>query len=158
MAQELGFAPKAMMLTVGPDSPEFVGELGADANFVMGDSQWDRTMGYEDEYFGSAADFAQRYYDLYGEWPPYQVASSAAAALALYLAIEDAGSLDMGAVRTALQNLDVNTFYGPINFDETGKNTAKPMVTIQVLDGVAKVVAPADVAATELVYPMPTGG
>jgi branched-chain amino acid transport system substrate-binding protein len=158
MAQELGFVPKAMMLTVGPDSPEFVAELGAGANFVMGDSQWDRTMGYEDEFFGSAADFAQRYYDLYGEWPPYQVASSAAAALALYLAIEDAGSLAMDAVRTALQNLDVDTFYGPINFDETGKNTAKPMVTVQVLDGAAKVVAPADVATTELVYPVPTGG
>lgn len=158
MAQELGFAPKAMMLTVGPDSPEFVAELGADANYVMGDSQWDRSMAYEDEFFGSAADFAQRYYDLYNEWPPYQVASSAAAALALHLAIESAGSLETDAVRQALQNLDVHTFYGPINFDQTGKNTAKPMVTIQVLDGVATVVAPADVAATDLVYPIPAGG
>jgi branched-chain amino acid transport system substrate-binding protein len=158
MAQELGFTPQAMMLTVGPDSPEFVGELGTDANYILGDSQWDRTMGYEDEFFGSAADFAQLYYDLYDEWPPYQVASSTAAALALHLAIEAAGSLEMDAVREALQNLDVDTFYGPINFDDTGKNTAKPMVTVQVLDGEPLVVAPTDVAAADLVYPMPTGG
>lgn len=154
-AQELGFAPGAMMLTVGPDSPEFVTELGKDANWILGDSQWDRTLQYEDEYFGTAAEFAQRYYDLYKEWPPYQVASSAAAALALNLAIEAAGSLETDAVRTALNNLDVDTFYGHINFDDTGKNAAKPMVTIQVLDGEEKVVAPSDVAAADLVYPRP---
>lgn len=154
-AQELGFAPGAMMLTVGPDSPEFATELGAAADYILGDSQWDRSLQYEDEYFGTAADFAQRYYDLYQEWPPYQVASSAAAALSLHLAIEAAGSLDMDAVRTALGNLDVDTFYGHINFDDTGKNTAKPMVTVQVLDGVAKVVAPTEVAGADIVYPLP---
>jgi branched-chain amino acid transport system substrate-binding protein len=157
-AQELGFTPKAMMLTVGPDSPEFVEELGADADYIFGDSQWDRTMAYEDEFFGTAAEFAQHYYDLYEEWPPYQVASSTAAALALHLAIEAAGSLEMDAVREALQNRDVDTFYGPINFDDTGKNTAKPMVTVQVLDGVASVVAPTDVASADLVYPVPGSG
>lgn len=157
-AQELGFTPKAMMLTVGPDSPEFVEELGEAANYIMGDSQWDRTMAYADEWFGTAAEFAEHYKELYGELPPYQVASSAAAALALQLAIEEAGSLEMGAVREALRNLQVDTFYGPIDFDATGKNTAKPMVTVQVIDGVARVVAPAEVAEAELVYPMPTGG
>ncbi len=154
-AQELGFAPDAMMLTVGPDSPEFAEELGADANYILGDSQWDRTMPYEDEYFGSAADYADRYQELYGELPPYQAASSTAAALALHLAIEQAGSLETDAVREALNDLDVDTFYGRINFDETGKNTAKPMVTVQVLDGEALVTAPTDLAGAELVYPMP---
>lgn len=154
-AQELGFAPKAMMLTVGPDSPDFIAELGDDANFIMGDSQWDKTMLYEDEYFGTAADYAERYIERYGEAPPYQSASSTAAALALHLAIEQAGTLEMDAVREALRNLDINTFYGPINFDDTGKNTAKPMVTIQVLDGEARVVAPTDVATADLIYPMP---
>ena len=157
-AQELGFAPQAMMLTVGPDSPEFVEELGSDAEFILGDSQWDRTMGYQDEFFGTAAEFAQHYYDLYDEWPAYQVASSTAAALALHLAIEEAGSIETDAVRVALQNLDVDTFYGPINFDDTGKNTAKPMVTVQVIGGVARVVAPTDVAGADLIYPTPRTG
>jgi len=154
-AQELGFAPDAMMLTVGPDSPEFAAELGADANFILGDSQWDRTMPYKDEYFGTADDYANRYQEAYGELPPYQAASSTAAALALHLAIEQAGSLETDAVRDALNNLDVDTFYGRINFDETGKNTAKPMVTVQVQDGEALVTAPTDLAGADLVYPMP---
>ena len=154
-AKEVGFSPKAMMLTVGPDSPDFVSELGEDATFIMGDSQWDKTLAYEDEFFGTAAEYAERYEKRWGEAPPYQSASSTAAALALQLAIQQAGSLDMDLVRQALLDLDVDTFYGHINFDETGKNTAKPMVTIQVQEGVPVVVAPTDVASGKLVYPLP---
>lgn len=154
-AGEVGFFPKAMMLTVGPDSPDFVAELGDQAAFIMGDSQWDKTLAYEDEFFGTAAEYAERYEKRWGEAPPYQSASSTAAALALQLAIEKAGTLDMDKVRQALLDLDVATFYGHINFDETGKNTAKAMVTIQVQNGIPVVVAPSDVASGELVYPLP---
>lgn len=154
-AMEVGFAPKAMMLTVGPDSPDFVTELGKNAEFIMGDSQWDKTLAYKDEFFGTAADYAKRYEKRWGEAPPYQSASSTAAALALQLAIQNAGSLDMNLVRQALLDLDVDTFYGHINFDETGKNTAKAMVTIQVQNGVPVVVAPTEVASGKLVYPLP---
>jgi branched-chain amino acid transport system substrate-binding protein len=154
-AEELGFAPMAMVLTVGPDSPEFTGELGDDADYIMGPAQWDKTLSYEDEYFGTAADYAERYTERWGEPPPYQSASSTAAALALHLAIEQAGSLEMDAVREALRNLDIETFYGPINFDDTGKNAAKPMVTIQIQDGKIYVVAPKEAAVGEILHPMP---
>lgn len=45
------------------------------------------------------------------------------------------------------------TFYGPIKFDETGKNIAKPMVLYQVQDGQYKVVAPTKWASAQLIYP-----
>jgi branched-chain amino acid transport system substrate-binding protein len=154
-AQELGFAPMAMVLTVGPDSPEFLEELGKDANYIMGPAQWDKTLSYEDEYFGTAADYAERYMERWGEAPPYQAASSTAAALTLHLAIEQANSLEMDAVREALRNLDIVTFYAPINFDDTGKNSAKPMVTIQIQNGVITVVAPTEAAVGEMQIPMP---
>ena len=112
-------------------------------------------MSWEDEYFGTPADYAQRYEEMWGEPPTYQAAESTATALALQLAIEAAGSTDMDAVRQALFDLDAITFYGPINFDETGKNVAKPMGTIQIQDGVINVVAPAEAAVTDLQYPMP---
>jgi branched-chain amino acid transport system substrate-binding protein len=73
----------------------------------------------------------------------------------LQLAIEQAGSLEMDAVRQALFDLDVMTFYGPINFDETGKNISKPMGAIQIHDGVINVVAPEEAAVADLFYPMP---
>lgn len=155
-AEELDFNPKAMVLTVGPSNPEFIDELGADANYVMVPTQWESSMTHKGDYFGSASDYAERYEAEWGAAPAYQAASATAAALALHLAIEAAGSLDPDAVRTALHDMDVDTFYGPINFDETGKNAAKPMGTIQIQDGVTRLVAPAEVSVADLIYPAPS--
>ena len=156
-ARELDFNPKAMVLTVGPNNPKFVDDLGADANYMMSPTQWESSMTYEGDYFGSASDYAERYETEWGSAPAYQAASATAAALALHLAIESAGSLDTDAVRTALRDMDVDTFYGPINFDATGKNVAKPMGTIQIQDGAARLVAPAGVSVADLIYPAPIG-
>ena len=57
-------------------------------------------------------------------------------------AFERARSLDPEKVRDAIAGTDLMTFFGPIKFDQTGKNVAKPMVLYQVLDGDYKVVAP----------------
>ena len=154
-SQELGFNPKGMVITVGPSNPEFVSEVGSAANYILGPTQWEATMSWEDEWFGTAAEYAARYEAMWGESPTYQAAESTATALALQLAIEAAGSLDMDAVRQALFDLDVVTFYGPINFDDTGKNAGKPMGAIQIQDGVINVVAPAEAAVSDLMYPMP---
>ena len=153
-ARELGFNPGAMIITVGPSNPEFVTEVGDAANYIIGPTQWEATMSWEDEYFGTAADYAARYEAMWGEPPTYQAAESTATTLALQLAIEQAGSLEMDAVRQALFDLDVMTFYGPINFDETGKNAGKPMGAIQIQDGVINVIAPAEAAVAEIQYPM----
>ena len=52
-----------------------------------------------------------------------------------------------------MNDLDVMTFYGPIQFDETGKNVAKPMGSIQILGGQIRVIAPEAAAVADLVYP-----
>ena len=155
-ARELDFNPKATVMTVGPTNPALIEEVGADADYLIGPTQWESSMSYRGEYFGSASDYAERFRKKWGDPPVYQSASSTAAALALHLAIEAAGSLEPDAVRTALRNLDASTFYGPIKFDATGKNTAKPMGAIQIQDGEALVVAPANAAVTGVIYPAPS--
>ncbi len=157
-AKELDWTPGAMVITVGPSNPTFVEEVGTDADFVLGPTQWEATMSWEGDYFGTAQDFAARAEAMWGEPPTYHVAESAATALALQLAIEAAGTLEMDAVRQALYDLDVVTFYGPINFDDTGKNVAKPMGSIQIQDGVINVVAPEAAAVSDLRYPMTAWG
>jgi len=157
-AKELDFKPDGMLITVGPSNPKLVEELGGDVDGVLGPTQWEPSMAYRGPYFGSAADYAGYYESLWGEPPVYQAASATAAALALHLAIEAAGSTDTGAVRTALRELSANTFYGPISFDERGVNTSKPMGMVQVLDGDIVVVAPDDAAVAELQYPLGDGG
>lgn len=154
-AQELGFSPGAMVITVGPSNPEFPAEVGDAANYIIGPTQWEASMSWSDEYFGTAAEYAERYEAMWGEPPSYQAAESTATALALQLAIENAGSTDMDAVRQALFDLDVETFYGPINFDDTGKNAGKPMGAIQIQDGNIYVIAPTEAAVSDLQYPMP---
>ena len=153
-AEELGFQPGAMIITVGPSNPEFVAELGDSANGVIGPTQWEREMTWEDEYFGTAEEYAARYEEAYGHEPTYQAAESTATALTLQIAIEQSGSIETDAVRQALLDMDVVTFYGPINFDETGKNATKPMGFIQIQDGEIRLVGPAEVADAELQYPL----
>lgn len=157
-AKEVGFEPGGMLITVGPSNPRLVEELGGDVDGVLGSTQWEPSMAYEGPYFGSAADYADYYESLWGEAPVYQAASATAAALALHLAIEAAGSTDTDAVRAALRELSVDTFYGPISFDERGVNTGKPMGTVQVQDGEIVVVAPDDAATAQLLYPRDSEG
>jgi branched-chain amino acid transport system substrate-binding protein len=88
--------------------------------------------------------------------PPYQAAESAAAVLVYADAFARAGSFDTKAVRDALAATDMQTFYGNVKFDDTGKNIAKPMVLYQVQKGEFRVVAPSKWASSEVVYPAPT--
>ena len=137
------------------DSADIIGNFGADAEYTLCASQWAPSLSYEDEYFGSASNFAKEFEERYDYAPPYQAAESAAAVLVFKDAFERAGSLDKDAVRDALAATDMMTFYGPVKFDETGKNIAKPMVLYQVQDGEYVVVAPTKWAAAEIRYPIP---
>ena len=102
-SRTLGFNPEAMVLTVGPTNPLLVDEVGSDANFLIGPTQWESSMSYRGDYFGSAADYAERYKQRWGSPPTYQSANATAAALALQLGIQSAGTLDTDAVRDALR-------------------------------------------------------
>ncbi len=152
-AKAQGFSPRALLMTVGPSDPAFVRDLGADADDIWGSSQWASSLAYRDSIFGSAADYAARYEQQFGVAPSYQAASATAAALTLQLGIEAAGSTDTAAVSAALHALNVNTFYGPIAFDESGKNISKPMVTTQVQDGQIVVIAPEAAAVAQAIWP-----
>lgn len=154
-ARELGFSPDAFLITVGPSNPTYVEEMGEDAEYVWGASQWESSMSWEDEWLGSAADYAERYEEMFDIAPSYQAAESTAAALVLHLAIEEAGSLETEALRDVLNEMSITTFYGPIEFDETGKNIAKPMATIQIQDGEILVIAPEEAAVAEVIWPAP---
>lgn len=117
-------------------------------------SQWDRSLSYKDHWFGTAEEYAQLYEKTYGVAPPYQAAESSAAVLVYADALVRAGSLDPKKVRDAIAATDMETFYGHIKFDQTGKNIAKPMVLYQVQDGQYRVVAPVKWANATLQYPL----
>jgi branched-chain amino acid transport system substrate-binding protein len=138
------------------DSARVAEQMGKAAEYALCASQWDASLSYEDEYFGSASDYAKLFQETYDYPAPYQAAESSAGVLVFADALQRAGSLEPAAVRDALAATDIMTFYGPVKFDETGKNTVKPMVLYQIQDGQYKVVAPAEWASAELIHPMPT--
>ena len=137
------------------DSAQIIKKFGKDAAYALCASQWAPSLSYKDSLFGSAADFAKLFKTTYTYDPPYQAAESAASVQVFADAFTRAGSLDKKAVRDALAATDMQTFFGNIKFDATGKNTAKPMVLFQVLDGKYEVVAPTKWAQAKPVIPAP---
>ena len=137
------------------DSAKIIEKFGDAAENALCASQWAPSLSYSDDLFGSASDFAALFEETYDYAPPYQAAESAAAVMVFADALSRAGTTDKAAVRDALAATDMQTFYGNVKFDETGKNTAKPMVLYQVQGGEFKVVAPTKWASSEVVYPRP---
>ena len=137
------------------DSAKIIEKFGKAAEYALCATQWDRGLSYRDDWFGTAEEYAQLYEKTYGYAPPYQSAESTASVLTFVDAFQRAGSLDPDKVRDALGQTDMQTFYGNVKFDETGKNIAKPMVLYQVQDGEFKVVAPTKWANAKLRHPTP---
>ncbi|MCG8423075.1 MAG: amino acid ABC transporter substrate-binding protein [Proteobacteria bacterium] len=137
------------------DAAGIIEKYGKKAEFTLCASQWAPTLNYQDNVFGSAADFARAFKATYNYEPPYQAAESAAAVIIYADAFRRAGSFDTTKVRDALAATEMQTFYGNIKFDPSGKNIAKPMVLYQVQDGAYRVVAPTKWASSKLRFPTP---
>ena len=137
------------------DSADIIGKIGDAAEYTLCASQWGPTLTYKDSLFGSAADYAKDYAAKFGHEAPYQAAESSAAVQVFADAFTRAGSLDPQKVRDALSTTKIDSFYGPIAIDSTGKNPAKDMIMMQVLKGKYVVVAPAKWAKDQVVYPRP---
>lgn len=152
-AKELGVTPAGFGESVAPPTPDFAKTLGAQAENVLGSSQWtDATKG-TDKYFGSAKDYTKDIQAKFSHAPDYHNAEASAACLALVLAAEKAGSSKPDAVRAALSGLDSESFFGKIKFDATGQNTFKPMSVIQIQNGKAVTVWPTDSAEAKMIWP-----
>ena len=156
-SRELGVQPMGFGETVAPPTPDFTAALGDAANGVVGSTQWTAQVKGRDKIFGTAQDYAADYKRRFHADAEYHSAEGAAACLALVLAVENAGSADSKDVRDALAALDTESFFGPIKFDDTGKNVTKPMSAIQIQNGAVKTIYPEDQAEAKLQWPG-TGG
>ena len=137
------------------EAADVVGKFAGDADYTLCATQWAETMTYEDKYFGSAGDYYNDFKAEFGYAPPYQAAESTATVLTYVDALQRANSFDLDTVRDAIAATHIQTFYGWVKFDETGKNIAKPMVLRQIQDGKYIPVAPSKFAAGKVIYPRP---
>jgi branched-chain amino acid transport system substrate-binding protein len=152
-SKELGVTPAGFGETVAPPTPDFAKTLGAQAENVLGSTQWtDATQG-EDKYFGTAKNYTKDIQANFGHAPDYHNAEATAACLALVLATTKAASTQPDKVRDALAGLDTESFFGKIKFDPTGQNIYKPMSVIQIQKGKALTVWPKESAEAKLIWP-----
>ena len=139
------------------EAADVTGKFGDTANDILCSTQWAETLSYEDQIFGSAAEYEQEFKTTYPEYTdrpvPYQTAQASAAVYVFADAFTRAGTIDKDAVRDALTETDLSTFYGQIKFSEAGNNIAKPMVLRQIQDGKYNVVAPSGFASHDLNWP-----
>lgn len=167
-AKALGVNFKFMAFLVGPAIPEFYEHLGADAEGVVGPTQWEPGMGYtgtdEFPFYGMTEDkFLELCreldtevlgYDI--EYPSYHAAEACAACLVLQKLIEEAGTLDSDALRAKANEVKMTTFFGKFQIDPgTGLQIAHDMAVIQWQGGEKKIIWPPEVRKAELVFPKP---
>jgi len=122
---------------------------------ILCPTQWSETLSYKDDLFGTAGEFDALFKKTYPSYKtvPYQAAQASAAVQVWKDAFERANSFDTDALRDAIADTDMETFYGRIKFAPEGNNIAKPMVLRQIQDGDYNVVAPTKWASSKVRHP-----
>ncbi len=160
-------------LLVAPPEPDFA-DLGQAAVGVVGPSQWEPLAAFTpdsateaglDWYGISGDEFVTTYEGAYaGEEPSYHSAGGYAAGMILAKAIENADSVEPEAVRDALEDMDILTFYGHVKFDTSAENhglqIGHSMVYIQWQEDASgnlakQVLWPLEGATADSLYPKP---
>jgi branched-chain amino acid transport system substrate-binding protein len=156
--KELNFDVKVLGVSVGPQLPAYVENLGKDGDYVTGCEWWTPYAKWNGAFWGTPAEFAKKMDQRFGYTPSYHPTSAAVAGTILAAAIEKAGTLDSTKVAETLRNMKITTVWGPMAWNEKGQNTEIYSAVVQVLDGKVKVVYPFDAKNADLVYPFPGWG
>ncbi|SFP79286.1 amino acid/amide ABC transporter substrate-binding protein, HAAT family (TC 3.A.1.4.-) [Mesorhizobium sp. NFR06] len=164
-SKSLNYRPKALIMHYGITNPAFAQALGADADGTTGVVVWLPTVSYKDDLFGTAKDFAQMAQKKLGGEPDYTAAACAASGLVLGDALKRLGKKpaltqeDRVALKDAIAETDIQTFYGPIKFEKDGPhyhdNIQPVPVLVQIQGGKTVAVGPKEAAAADYIYPLP---
>ena len=146
--------PKSVIMTLGPSQHGYIQELGVEAEGMIGMTQWLPDSHWSGDVFGTAAAFTRRFRKKYGYTPSYQSAQAATCGVILQQALKRCGILDAELIVQAIRDLDIETFFGPVKYDQRGLNIRKPMALVQIQDGKAVPVWPAEQAKVALRYPL----
>lgn len=164
-AKSLNYRPKGLIMHYGVTNPAYAQTLGADADGTCGIALWLPSVPYKDDVFGTASDYAERAHNRWGNVPDYTEAGCSASGLVFADAVKRLGKKpsfspeDRVALKDAIAETDIATFYGPIKFETEGDhyhdNIQPVPVLIQIKDGGTVAVGPKEAAAGELTYPLP---
>ena len=163
--QQINYTPKALLMHYGVTEPAFIEALGNNSNQVYGASVWTPTAKTRGELlWADAASYAAAAEQAYQVPADYTQAGSSAAGLAYQAALQQIGATpplsesERIALVQALEELDVETFYGRINFATDGEyyhaNVGLTPLTIQIQEQKVLVVGPQNERESAAQYPM----
>ena len=158
--KEIDLTPKMVAFSYGPTVPDFMKNLGRDAEYVVAASEWAPNLPYKDPLFGTAKQFNENYFKKYGRYPDYVEAASAAGAYTMQVAIEKLRIAppmkeeDRVQLMEELHKQSSMTFYGVVRFGADGANEAHPPVAVQIQNSKLVNVFPQEAAEAAPWYPM----
>ena len=159
-AKELDYNPKLLVAqNAGYTDPKFIETMGSKAEGVITRSPFNTDLAKTIPLIGEVNDLFKTHSG--GRDLSDVPARAFTGFMALANAINNAGSTDPGKIQQALQELDMSSEslivpYRGIKFGADGQNTKTRGILMQVQNGKYCTVYPFELAACELVYPMPS--
>lgn len=143
------------MATVGSLNDSFKEEAGANGDYVYGPSSWAINADFEDAVFGSTSKFAEEMKAEFDYQPDYHSAAGAAVIQTFVNAFETVDELEPTKVRDAIRDIEFDSAYGKIAFDDRGIINKEMLLYQWQPDAGKQIVWPENVQQSAPIYPMP---
>jgi len=163
--RQIGYTPKALLMHCGITDKAFTDAVGKDGEQIFGTTCWTGTAKTKSKIlWPNAATYAAASTKAYQNPGDYTQGGCSAAGIAFQVALQKVGAkpgMDE-AMRTklikAIEEIDVQTFYGRIKFATTGEyyhaNIGLDPLTIQIQNGKIMTVGPKTSVEAAAQYPM----
>ena len=163
--RQINYTPKALLMHCGITEKAFIDAVDKDANQIFGTTCWTATAGTKSKIlWPTAAAYAAASQKAYNNPGDYTQGGCSAAGIAFQVALQKIGatpgmSEDMRTkLVKALEEVDVQTFYGRIKFATSGQyyhaNIGLAPLTIQIQDKKIVTVGPKASQEAPAQYPM----
>ena len=164
-SKEIDFDPKYSYFSMGTNTPEFIHELGTEADYAMGYCYVRRSTPYSDPLLGTTRQFFDDFHKQYGIDPDDgTVTNAVVGGMAFLKAIQNAGVTPplteekRARVRDELAKLKMVTAAGAINFDPSGHNRDIAITVTQIQNSKVVSVFPEEWAEGKLMAMRPRLG
>ncbi|MGH7801736.1 MAG: amino acid ABC transporter substrate-binding protein [Thermodesulfobacteriota bacterium] len=132
----------------------FKEELGKDAEFFLGPSQWERGIKIKPDFGPTPEEFFKRFKDAYGKEPDYTAAQGYNIGLVIQKGIEESGTPEDISIRQTIKKMEFKTFYGDFKIDPaTGNQIGHRILIVQWQSDNKFIVYPKVVAERHPIYP-----
>ncbi len=163
--RQIDYTPKALLMHYGVTEPAFVEALAKDAEGVFGGAVWTATIKTHGTLlWPDAKSYADAALKAFAVPADYTQAGSSAAGIAFQAALQKIKAApplsteQRDALVQSLEELDIETFYGRINFADEGEyyhaNVGLTPLSIQIQNSEVVIVGPKEHAEAPAVYPL----